>query len=144
MKKQFRFPLQLVLFAALALIFVGCRDYTPQEKYEKGVDYLSWKLDLTEEQQTYLKNQKEDLLKIVEEGKKNKESIGKTILDQLSKDRMDEEVLMELVDTQQKRFDQYATLLIPKLTEFHAMLTSEQKDTLLEEIKELKEKHEDD
>ncbi len=121
---------------AFGSLFVGCRHHfgSHEARAEKTIRYLTDELILTEPQQAMLKSFKDEMLKKREDAHQCRQKNKAVIMEELKKDTVDQESLMNIYTEHKPKIDELATFVISSLAEFHETLTPEQKSTLIDKL----------
>lgn len=141
MKKKITISgLSAVLAAAVLLTGCGPRSRhkaAPEKKAAYAVKIITSKLDLTDTQEAKLKEMKDELLAALKSEKTNMEKSRNKSIALLKKEKITRAEVEKIFSDREKQFSRIKPLLIEKITEFHALLTPNQR----EELVKLAEKH---
>ena len=132
--------LTILLFG---LIAKGCKhrayhfSKSPEEKIEFFVEHVSDELDLTEQQEAKVKNLAEEVHSTMESQKSTTHEIYTTILGEIKKNSVDKDKLNSVIDAKMNDFNEMKPFIIDKFSEFHNILTPEQRNELAEQMEKL-------
>ena len=122
----------MLFFSSFAL--AGCF----HDKHHRGGDmmfeYLSWKLDLNEQQQTMLDDIKSEMRKIHEQTKTEKQQDKASAVALIEAETLDTNAVMTLINKKQNTINTHAPGIVEKLAALHATLTPEQKAIIVDKI----------
>ena len=138
-----RFSLPLFVFAVLivALTVAGCYRKTPEERAERVVSEITKKLDLNDTQKAKLEAMKREFLAKGQEMKKTREEIYDQMIGFMRSPSIDQAALASSVEKGKVRLDDLNSFLFAKFTEFHDMLTPDQREKAAKEMEHWKEKY---
>ena len=140
---MFTKPVILIVLAVLLLLIaafaVACAKHrfqskSPEEKAEWVVQKISGELDLDEAQEAKLNEIKTELLAKHKSFKGDKEQIWDELHTQLRSDKIDQEKVNSIFTEKEAQFSEMRAFAVTKFAEFHAVLTPEQKNTLVEKL----------
>jgi len=124
----------LLVAVSFTLIFSGCRNNNKEMNAEEANDFITDRLDLSQDQSIKIAPITKDLFTEKEAIQEIQKAISEEILNQFKSDSVD---VAELESTLTFSLDQMRVKL-PKLvksfTEFHAVLTSEQRSEIVEKM----------
>ncbi len=137
------------LAALAAMVIVGGVGATAMAKgghyyhgYRDGgapgvmVEWLAEKLDLTDEQKAKLEPLKKKAIERRKEMRASHEAIHKEIMTQLAADTVDKARLAELAKMKEAEFAKTANMAVDGFAEFHALLTPEQRKSLVAKMED--------
>jgi Spy/CpxP family protein refolding chaperone len=135
MKRKMFFS--IVVMALLALVAAcGHRPCTPEQRAERMVAHLTKKLDLSATQQQKLEGIKQEFLAKLAAGRAVHEEVHNELIAQLKKEQPDKQALDAVVAKCQQHANEMIAFFGAKLSEFHAILTPEQRAKLVQIIAE--------
>ena len=123
------------------LLFSGCRSHSPDHKAEFMVDYISETLDLNDNQRAHLDGIKEEFLAKAKEMHARKEAMHAEFKTELLKEEIDQQRVKALIAQKREHMTEIIDLAVVRLAEFHATLTPEQKEKLVDKLEYFHEKH---
>lgn len=139
---KFRFrrlsTLFISAFAAVGLLS-GCHHEgrNPEERLNRAMEEITTRLDLTDTQQNKLAEVKDEILKVREKNKGERLKIINELKSMVLSDQLDsmkaKRVFMRKQRLMRKEFDP----VFDKIKEFHATLTDEQKEKIVNRLEEL-------
>lgn len=138
MKKKKSFITLAVAVIGSLFLFVGCKGDHSQGYF--AVDYISETLELTDKQESKLETIREEIKAETKRLHKDKKHLFSTLMEQLSSDTIDKNVITQVVTEHLDKLDPIITLTIDRLTDFHADLTPEQKVKLVAKLEKFKER----
>jgi uncharacterized membrane protein len=118
--------------------FTGCRRQGPAGQAAFMMDYLTEMLDLNENQQTLLKQYVREVFQKGMELRKNKAKVGQAVIDQFKNETMDQQALLNLIAQNKTAIDEFTRLVVQRISDFHQMLTPEQRAKVLKKIADSK------
>ena len=119
----------------------GCRHPSPEKMADHAIDDLTAKLELNTAQQQQLQMIKTELLGKLAEMKKTRQSMNEEVLTELQRDILDQEKLRKMVNTHKIEMDDVLNIVIARLAQFHSTLSPEQKEKLVEYVKDKEKRH---
>lgn len=125
---------------AIVLLLAACAR-TPEEKAERMVTHIAHKLDLNAAQQAQLNKIKDEFLARRPEMIKTRNAGFEDAVALMKSDRLDEAKLATLRDRTISGTDDMVRFLFAKFTEFHDMLTPEQRAKAAEMMVKFHEEH---
>ena len=129
------------VFISGALIFTGCRSHSHEHKAEFMVDYVAETIDATDEQRAQLDGIKDEFVAKAKEMHAQKEAMHVALIAELRKEEISRETLNGLIDQKRAQMDEFISLAMDRLIEFHKTLSAEQKEKLAAKIEYFHEKH---
>ena len=126
-----------VLVCGLVSI-MGCRRHAQMGQVAFMMDYLTEALDLTDDQQALLKQYVGDVMKKGMELKKNQAIVRQAVIEQFKNDAIDQQYILNLIARNKSKSDEMTQLVIQRFSDFHQMLTPEQRAKLLKKIEDSK------
>lgn len=128
-------------FIFCALAAAGCRHGTPEHRAEFVVSKMARVLGLSPEQKAKLEDLKAAILSVRTEGEGDRKQAIAEIRSAILSDRLDagraKAAIEKHQDLRRKRMESEFEAVFPKLAEFHASLTIEQKNKAVAWIDEL-------
>lgn len=123
--------------------FAGCHHHSGSHEVraEKMIRFLTDELSLSESQQEMLVTFKDEMFKKRAEARRNRQKNKTVMMEELKKDTIDQERLLNIYIDQKPKMDETVTFIISSLAEFHASLTSEQKSILIDKLERLDKWH---
>ena len=125
------------------LIAKGCKQRayhfskSPEEKIEFVVEHVSDELDLTDEQESKVKNLAEEVHSRMESQKNTTHEVYTTILGEIKNSSVDKEKLSSVIDNKMNNINELKPFFVDKFAEFHQILTPEQRNELAEKMEKL-------
>lgn len=116
------------------------RHHTPAERADWVTGKIAKHLDLTEQQRAKLDAVKQEMLAARAKVGKERQALIDDAVAQIQEDRLDQAKVLELLERKQALQRQVASQVVPKLEEFHASLTPEQKAKAVEHLRHLQER----
>jgi Spy/CpxP family protein refolding chaperone len=117
----------------------GCRSHrhcgSPEKNAERIVKKISRELDLNDQQKQKLDNIKDDILVKRNEFKGTREQIFNQILNQVESNKVDQEALKNMLESNEAKMKDMHGFLIEKFAEFHSILTPDQRTKLADKMK---------
>jgi len=130
----------LLTFAAIVLLFAACAR-TPEEKTERMVKHIAHELDLNDNQKAQLNKIKDEFLARRPEMVKNRDAGFAEGVALMKSDRVDEAKLAALREKALAGTNDMVGFLFAKFTEFHDLLTPEQRAKAAEMMTKYHEDH---
>lgn len=128
-------------FVLCALATVGCRGGSPEQKAEFVVSKMASKLNLSVEQKTKLEALKAAILAARFDAKGDRQEAISEIRSAILSDRLDAAKAKATIEKhhelRRKKMEDNFEVVFPKLADFHASLTTEQKNKAVAWIDEL-------
>jgi uncharacterized membrane protein len=137
LKKILAISLITILVCSL-MGFTACRRQSPMGQIAFMMDYLTEMLDLTENQQALLKQYVKEVLQKGMELRKEQAKVRQAVIDQFKNETMDQQVILNLISQNKAGNDEWTRLVIHRISDFHQMLTPEQRAKLLKKIEDSK------
>jgi Spy/CpxP family protein refolding chaperone len=107
---------------------------SPEKKADWLVEITAKELNLSADQKTKLNGIKDEILTKMQGFKGMREGVRDEILSQIKNQNVDQVKLNQLFGEKEAQFKEMRTFLIAKFTEFHDLLTPEQRTKLVEEL----------
>ena len=135
----------IALVIAACILFVGCshrkfgHHYFTKFHDKKGdwiVKKISKELNLNENQKNELNRIKDEITAKHQEMKSTKKDMFNTVLVQIKAENIDKEKLNQLFEDKHLHMEKLKPFIIEKFTEFHDILTPEQRTKLAEKMTE--------
>ena len=117
---------------------MGCRRHAQMGQVAFMMDYLNEALDLTDAQQALLKQYVGDVIKKGVELKKGQANVRQAVLDQFKNDTIDQPSILNLIEQNKSKNDEMIKLVVQRFSDFHQMLTPEQREKLLKKVENSK------
>ncbi|MEX5216076.1 MAG: Spy/CpxP family protein refolding chaperone [Nitrospiraceae bacterium] len=137
MKSQIR--LKTILVAALTTVTLtasAChRSQSPAERAQWMADKIAKELELDATQKTKLAAAKDEFIAARASAQQEHRALMETLLAQVQSDRLDQTKLARLFEQHQALQRQTLDKVLPKVAEWHASLTPEQKAEAVEHIR---------
>lgn len=131
----------LILVAA-ALFAGGCRYYkSPEKRAEFVVKKITSELDLNDSQKEKLYKIKDEILSKRKELKLQGPRIPAEALAEFRQPTLDEKKINKSFELEMNKMTEMRTFMTKKAIEFHAVLTPEQRNKLVDLITEFQQKH---
>lgn len=130
-------PKSWIAFVTLviaSLSLAGCFHGKSHHGGEKMFEYLSWKLDLNDEQQLLLDEVQAELKKARQETREQRQQDKAALIALIESDTLDTQEALALFNRKQATMNTYAPAMLDKLAALHATLNPEQKATIIERI----------
>lgn len=120
------------------LLFTSCRHH---HKGEFALDYFSEALDLSTEQEEDLNNIRLEIMASVETMKEERKEAYQTLKAEIAKDQIDKAVVQQVIDEHHLRKEEIVDLALDKIITFHATLSPEQKEKLINKLEKFEKRH---
>ena len=131
----------VVALAATILGFTECnRHRSPEERITHKMGHISSDLDLTEQQQGKLNDVKDEILRARGAIQNDHQELFHEVIAQFGNAQIDEATVLGLLDQHHALIKQAAPQVVARVSEFHEMLTPEQKAKAVEHLTWFKEK----
>jgi len=141
-KRLFVIPTVIAFVLGItALTACNKHHHDPEDKVEWMVHKISKKLDLDDGQKAKLEDVKVELMMHHNQHKTEKAESMERLIRELKKPEIDQALLLDFVNQHTTRVEQAAPAVIEKLAIFHASLTAEQKQELVEKLQKFKKRH---
>jgi flagellar motility protein MotE (MotC chaperone) len=138
MKKVVIITASIVCVALIGLAIAGAGPgrwhHTPEEKIEFLKSKISEKLELTDAQKVTLNRIGEEVLAEHDQLEDRHETFKADLVETLEKETVTTEELIELFETKKPVIDDLMQMAAGHIAEFHAILTPEQRATLIAEL----------
>jgi len=124
--------------AAIALFFAGRRHHpmNMEQRTSFILNKLSGELQLDEPQRKTAEKIGAQIMEKMKAGRQDEGEITKALAEQVSGDKIDQDKPNKFLNNKRKGMDEMRKFLISKLSEFHAVLTKEQRVKFAAIIKE--------
>jgi len=129
------------LVAVAALVMTGCHNATPEQRADRMVQHLVSTLNLDAVQTEKLQKMKTEFLAQRPEMKKVQAETLADVKEMMLSPQVDEARLNSRREKVQAHTDDMIRFVFARFTEFHDLLTPEQRVTLVAEIEKHAEKH---
>jgi Spy/CpxP family protein refolding chaperone len=114
--------------------------HDPAERAQWMSEKVTEELDLTEAQQVKLEAVKNALLDAHQQRRAKREAMLDQLIAEINKPALEESVLLNMADEHHRTMvDEVAPAVLPSLVAFHASLTAEQKQTIVEKLNHFRE-----
>ena len=125
------------------LLFGGCRHAQggKEAHLDFVIDYLDAVLDLDATQQAQLDGIKQELLTELEGLEASRKEMRPMLREQLAAAQIDTAVVKQAIADHRRQLDRIAELAVDRLAEFHATLTPEQRQKLIERLDKMEKRH---
>ena len=133
------FGLIALLVGSLSL--AGCFHDRPHRGGDMMFDYLSWKLDLNEEQQELLNDIRAEIESIREQTREQRAQDKLTAITLIQADTLDTNAAMVLLNKKQDTINAHAPAVLEKVAALHATLSPEQKTVIIEKLNKMGHHH---
>ena len=137
MKKTAKF---LIFLSAIGLCAVGCKR-SPEKFADKMVRKMSYKLELNDEQQQKLNSIKVALLDEYKARKEMKEKRHALFKQFVLSEKLDKEKLNKVMNEKRLYFEEKLEKYFPLIQDFHASLSANQKQKLIELSEKMRHRH---
>jgi periplasmic protein CpxP/Spy len=136
----------VIIFTALLsggmLLFGGCRHgQNKGEQLEFVFDYFEEVLDLDKAQAVKLAEIKKELMEKLTAFRESREKMHPIFKGQLASVRIDKAVIKQAVSEHRRQLDDAIDVAIDRLAEFHALLTPEQRQKLINKLEKMEKWH---
>jgi Spy/CpxP family protein refolding chaperone len=134
----------IALIAVLGLgsaFFVGCRHPGHQRGAAFMMDYMAEALDLTEAQQAMANSYKDEILAKVKAKQWEKKKMHDELKVQLNSDAINTVRVKALVAEHRAGMDDVIDLVVDRVAEFHATLSPEQREKLVNKLEKFEKRH---
>ncbi len=127
------------------LLLGGCKRHhfwhaSPEKRIDFMFDHISDELDLTDDQNRALERIKQEVLAKKDQHKDAREAIYQTLLRQVKSNRVHQAALNTLMEEKETEFKEMRSFAIEKFTEFHAILTPDQRTELAAHMEKMHDK----
>jgi len=140
MRLLFNISKLIVLLVLTTVIIAGCSSKTHRWGYDNAAERISKSLGLNEDQQAELDVLMEHMKNRGLELCPGRKAIGEEVMKQLESDSFDAEVVNSLIKAELEKVEKAIGDTVEEFAHFHSTLTPEQREKLIELIKEKKEK----
>ena len=124
-----------------SLSLAGCFHDRPHKGGDMMFDYLSWKLDLNEEQQGLLEEIRTEMDTIREQTREQRAEDKATAIALIKADTLDTTAAMALLNKKQDTINTHAPSVLEKVAALHATLSAEQKNIIIEKLNKMRHHH---
>lgn len=121
--------------------FTSCRSKSPEEKADKIISKLTSKLDLTDIQVTKLHEIKTKVFEIKATYKDEHKNSHKELKELFLSDQITTDDIKNLIQKKTNRIDEILPQILPQVLEFHASLSKDQKENVLDCMEKFKKWH---
>jgi hypothetical protein len=136
--------LQIVIILGMLAVLItsaGCHRKSSEQRAEHIVNSIAEKLELNEPQKAKLNAMKQEFLAKAPAMKKTREETFDQLIGLMRKPSIDPGVVSGLSEKNRAQADELITFLFSKFSEFHAMLTPEQRERAAKEMERWREKY---
>jgi len=134
--------LLLIPFAALSL--ASCDRFSHHKGHgywiDKKISHVADKLDLTEPQEKQLLAIKDEV-KAMHQKHRQGNNWHEGLIAEIKKDKIDPKTIEQMAQAHQSHRQEMMTLLAQRLSDFHATLSKEQKEKLIQLLEKVKDKY---
>ena len=116
------------------LFFAGCRQRGHHKGAEFMIDYMSEALDLTDAQQAQLEDIKDEMFAKAKELHDQKKAQHEEFMTLVQAEAIDPVQLKSMIAGHRAKMDEVVELAVDRVVAFHATLSAEQKEKLVEKI----------
>lgn len=114
------------------LLLTGCKHQAQRSGFI--FDMVAYKLDMTDEQEVKWYAVRDEMKRLRDEAKQDKQTHINTLIGMINDDSLDQQQALNLVLQHQEKVATAAPSVIAKLAEFHLTLTPEQKEKIVDKI----------
>lgn len=144
--RKFKFIIPLIVFAFLFTAVFGI--VSAKKKFGDGPEgfilgRLTKNLDLNENQKAKLEQIRVQIREKMESKKTDRKSMMDEFANEFKKDNLDKSKLLELSKKREQGKEEMKEFMMDKIIEFHNILTPEQRNKAVENMKEMKNKFHD-
>lgn len=137
--------LSVVIFLFTVLAVKGIAFARHIHKFADGpgaflIDRISETLDLSSDQKAKVEKIKDQIKEKMESKKSERENKFDEFADEFKKDNIDRNKLLELGQKKEQEMKEMKEFMLDKIIEFHSILTPQQRNKAVEEMKNMKEK----
>jgi Spy/CpxP family protein refolding chaperone len=139
-----RRKLQIVIvFGVLALLVTsaGCHRKSSEQRAEGIVNTIAERLELNDTQKAKLSSMKEEFLAKAPAMKKTREESFDQMIGLMRSPSIDPDIIRGLAEKNRAQADELIGFILAKFSEFHAMLTPEQREKAAKEMERWREKY---
>jgi len=115
------------------VLFTGCKP-DPDHKAGLMFDLVAYKLDLSDEQEVKWFAVRDEIKRLRDEARIEKQAHRQTLIDLVESDEMDQDQVFALFQLHQQKMAAVAPGVIEKLAEFHQTLNPDQKAKIVHKI----------
>lgn len=141
-KKISKIGLLLALFA-LPVVAFNCRKWSKkpiEERAEHIVKKITKKLDLTDAQKTVLEKIKTEAVAKIKASEQNHKQLAGGLIEQIKSEKLDKAKIKELQKKRSAMMAEFEDFMIEKISEFHAVLTPDQRTKAAEYLEKFRNK----
>jgi Spy/CpxP family protein refolding chaperone len=133
--KKWAIIITTLLAGGSLLLFGGCRHgHHKAEHIDFIIDYLEEVLDLDTSQQAKLAEIRKELTTKMETLKDSREKMHPIVKEQLAAEKIDTKVIKQAIALHRQELDSVIDLAVDRFAEFHAILTSGQRQKLIAKL----------
>lgn len=133
--KKWAIIITTLLTGSTMLLFGGCRHGQHKaEHIDFVIDYLEEVLDLDTVQQTKLAEIRKELTEKLAILKNSRQKMQPILKEQLAGEKVDTKVIKQAIAQHRQELDGVIDLTVDRLAEFHALLTSAQRQKLIAKL----------
>jgi uncharacterized membrane protein len=135
-------PMKFIAVILLISALAACQGHHRSE-HNMGMmfDFIAYKLDFTEQQQTILADIQKQVNQIKEETKTHRQQQHEQMIAMFEAPRLDIERLEQLMNQRHDQMKVYAPRVLPLVEQLHATLSPEQKQDVLEFVSKRIDQH---
>ncbi len=117
-----------------AIVVSACHLASHVERRERAINWLSSRLELTEDQKSKLLSINDEINNLEVEAKTYRGQTKAEIIEMLGSEKLDQDRILAIVDEGKKRVDYFAPKIIAGIADFHKSLSREQRRKLAAQI----------
>ncbi|WP_455209729.1 Spy/CpxP family protein refolding chaperone [Kaarinaea lacus] len=129
----------ILIISALSITACGHRHHDPAQRGEWMMQRMTDHLDLNEEQQAKLRAIKMEFESSMQQYQEQRQQLFDRLATNIESPELDKQLLMEMVETRKKAYDDIAPRIIDKVIDFHASLNAEQKKKVADKMEHFRE-----
>lgn len=145
--RKYRLIFSVLTVFLFAVLIKGIAFAQPMNRHGDGPMFLIGKisknLDLTIDQKAKVENIMEQIKQKMEANKPDRESMFNEFAEQFKKDKLDKNQILEDMKAKELKSQEMKEFMLDKIIEFHSILTPEQRNKAVEEMKAMKENFQD-
>lgn len=141
--KKTAFLVTTFLLGASLLLFGGCKHGQGDKEAHLDfvVDYLDAVLDLDATQQAQLDGIKQELLTELQGLQASRKEMHPLIKEQLAGAQIDTAVVKQAIGEHRRQLDRIVDMAVDRVAAFHATLSPEQRQKLIERLEKMEKRH---
>ena len=125
----------VIALAIAALFITGCKPKSPEQRIGKIFEEISEELDLSEVQKTQLLGIKDEIIEKGREMREKRKEMHEDLYKLILSDRIDTDEVKAKAKEKHAGMKDFFNLTLDRVAEFHATLTPEQKERLVDLMK---------